>query len=201
MATTSASAVIGCRTVVAAHEVMNFFSSIITCETLWQHLLSIYGCRPASWASHCIQNGSFIFLSTTFATDCLRILISPPLFVIFSTRALKIWGFRLVWSFTCMAESLKVFPVLLQNTNTCSHFLQTPGTSRDMEGVVHTLGRSNVTSTSVSLTLFCLSRNSVFKTSFGISKYIVQSGERKGKRPRVTSIDREASIEETLPPS
>ena len=31
-------------------------------------------------------------------------------------------------------------------------------------------------------------------------KCIVQSGERKGKCPRVTSTNREASIEETLPP-
>ena len=138
VATTSASAVTGCRTVAAAHEVMNFFSLILTCETLWLHLLSWYGRRPTSWASRGIQNGSFIFLSTTFATDCLRILISPSLFVIFSARALKIWGFRLVWSYTCMAESLKKFPVSSQNTDTCSHSLQTPSTSRDMEGVIHT---------------------------------------------------------------
>ena len=81
----------------------------------------------------------FIFMSTTFAIDCLRILISPPLFVIFSARALKIWGFQLVWSYICMAKSLKKVPVSSQNIDTCSHFLQTPGTSRDMEGVVHTL--------------------------------------------------------------
>ena len=50
-----------------------------------------------------------------------------------------IWGFRLVWSYTCLAESSKLFPILSHNTDTCSHFLQTPRTSRDMEGIVHTL--------------------------------------------------------------
>ena len=58
-----------------------------------------------------------------------------------------------------------------------------------------------MTSTTMSLTLFCISRNSVLKTSSGILKYILQSGERKSKRSRVASTDREASIEKTLPPS
>ena len=64
----------------------------------------------------------------------------------------------------------------------------------------HTLGRGNVTSTSMSLNFICLSRISFLKSSFGILNYIVQGGERKGKPPRVTSRDKEASIEETLPP-
>ena len=70
-----------------------------------------------------------------------------------------------------------------------------------MEGVIHTLGKGNVMSTTMSLTLFYISRNFVLKTSSGIWKYIVQSGERKGKHLRVTSTDREVSIEKTLLPS
>ena len=65
----------------------------------------------------------------------------------------------------------------------------------------HTLGRGNVMPTSVSLNFICLNRTSFLKSSFGILNYIVQGGERKGKCSRVTSRDREASVEETLPPS
>ena len=58
-----------------------------------------------------------------------------------------------------------------------------------------------MTSAFVSFSFICLSSNSGLKSLFGILKCVVQSGERKGKRPRVTSPDRAASIEETLPPS
>ena len=59
--------------------------------------------------------------------------------LILSTSARMIGGFTLVWSYICMAESSKLFPVFLHNTETSSHFCQISGTSRDMEGLIHTL--------------------------------------------------------------
>ena len=58
-----------------------------------------------------------------------------------------------------------------------------------------------MTSAFVSFSFICLSSNSGLKSVFGILKSILQSGERKGKRPRVSSPYRAASTEETLPPN
>ena len=68
-------------------------------------------------------------------------------------RPLKIWGFRLVWSYTCMAECLKKVPDSSQMNDMCSHFLQTPTTSHDTEGVVHTLLEEVIRHSSLSLSL------------------------------------------------
>ena len=46
--------------------------------------------------------------------------------------------FTLVCSYICMAESLKMLPVLSHHTDKCSYFSQNRTTSRDMEATGHT---------------------------------------------------------------
>ena len=46
--------------------------------------------------------------------------------------------FMMVSSYTCMAESLNMLPILTQHTHMCSCFFQNPTTSRDMEVAGHT---------------------------------------------------------------
>ena len=44
----------------------------------------------------------------------------------------------MVSSYTCMAESVNMLPVLTQHTYMCLYFLQNPTTSRDTEAAGHT---------------------------------------------------------------